>query len=74
MRDPVKVLQVQLEKGSSGVRHQRQARELSGRGPRWPWNGVGAGWAGSEKAIAFLSDLTYPQQDLRGVSWDGTNG
>ena len=30
---------------------------VSGKGPRWPWNGVGAGWAGSKCPGVFAQDF-----------------
>lgn len=42
-------------------------RAVSGSRPRWPWNGVGAGWARSEWPGVST-------QDVRGASCEGVDG
>lgn len=49
----------------SGPKGRRRA--VRWRGPRWPWNGVGAGWAGS-KCPAVSA------QDFRGASCEDVDG
>lgn len=41
-------------------------RAVSGRGPRWPWNGVGAGWTSEWPGVST--------QDVRGASCEGVDG